>query len=301
MKIGIFDSGFGGLTIYKSIRELLPEYDYVYLGDNARTPYGNRSFAAIFQFTKQCLDILVKEDCKLIVIACNTASAKALRTIQQTILPVEYPDRKILGIIRPSAEALASTLTSTLTSSQTSTSFITSTLKSPAALVKNNLAIAPKNVALWATEGTVKSNSFVLELEKLAPQLKLIQQACPMLVPLVEANELTGEGIDYFIKKYWQATVYQNPSIETLLLACTHYPLLYEKIRAAVPPKVQILVQGEIVAASLADYLHRHREVTSQLSQNGQQKFLTTDQTEGFDQLAKVFLGQSVVSEKVEI
>lgn len=287
MKIGIFDSGFGGLSIYKSIRTLLPEYDYVYLGDNARTPYGSRSFSAIFQFTKQCLDVLFAQDCKLIVIACNTASARALRTIQQNILPLEYPDKKVLGIIRPSAEALAKNHLHAINTNAVALSGLNTEHQA--------------HVALWATEGTVKSLSYPLELEKLAPKLRLIQQSCPMLVPLVEANELTGEGLDYFIKKYWEATLAQNPNIETLLLACTHYPLLYDKIRAQVPAKVQILTQGNIVAPSLQDYLLRHKEITASLSQNGTQRFLTTDQTEGFDKLARAFLGHAVLSEKIEI
>ena len=279
MNIGIFDSGFGGLTIFKSIRARLPQYDYVYLGDNARTPYGNRSFEAIFQFTKQCLDILFAQDCGLIIIACNTASAKALRTIQQKVLPVEYPNRKVLGIIRPSAEALAG-LTPVVGTSR-----------------------GNRPVAIWATEGTVKSLSFPLELDKLAPGIGLIQQACPMLVPLVEAGELEGQGIDYFISKYWQETLAQSASgdIRALLLACTHYPLLLPKIRALLPPHVEILVQGEIVAPSLADYLQRHPNIESTLSRGGEQRFLTTDRSEGFDRLAKVFLGHPVASEKVEI
>lgn len=306
MNIGIFDSGFGGLTIFKSIRALLPQYDYVYLGDNARTPYGNRSFDAIFRFTKECLDILFAQDCELVVIACNTASAKALRTIQQKVLPVEYPDRKVLGIIRPSAEALAGLMPS-------------AGLTPSAGLVPSAAPMQGPvhNVALWATEGTVKSLSFALELEKLAPRLNLIQQVCPMLVPLVEAGELEGAGIDYFISKYWQETLAQSRAdaarrgdngasgptggIDALLLACTHYPLLYPKIRALLPPQVRILVQGEIVAPSLSDYLSRHQEIASVLTRNGTQRFLTTDRTEGFDRLAKVFLGHSVVSEKVEI
>lgn len=282
MNIGIFDSGFGGLTIFKSIRARLPQYDYVYLGDNARTPYGNRSFEAIFQFSKQCLDILFARDCKLVVMACNTASAKALRTLQQKVLPVEYPDRKVLGIIRPSAEALAMGFT----------------LKDSTEAER-----ALHRVALWATEGTVKSLSFPLELEKLAPGLRLVQTACPMLVPLVEAGELEGDGIDYFISKYWNETVAQAPlsHIDALLLACTHYPLLLEKIRKRIPPDVKILVQGDIVAPSLADYLNRHPEIQTRLKTGGSQHFLTTDQSEAFDRLAEVFLGHPVASEKVEI
>lgn len=277
MHIGIFDSGFGGLTIFRSIRARLPKYDYIYLGDNARTPYGSRSFDAIFRFSKECLDQLFARDCKIVIIACNTASAKALRTLQQKVMPWEYPDRKVLGIIRPSAESLSASR-------------------------------AAGSVALWATEGTVKSMSFAMELEKLAPGLRLLQKACPLLVPMVEAGELEGPGIDHYITKYWRETAELaeggdagGKDIRALLLACTHYPLLLPRIRAIVPPHIEIQVQGDIVAPSLANYLARHPEVEGALSRNGTQRFLTTDQTEGFDRLSGVFLGHPVVSEKVEI
>lgn len=275
MKIGIFDSGYGGLSVFRNISARLPEYDYIYLGDNARTPYGNRSFETIFHFSKQCIDQLFARDCKLIVIACNTASAKALRNLQQIILPAEYPDRKILGIIRPSVEALP------------------------------GLLHAPdrSEVALWATQGTVDSMSYPLELAKVSPHLQLIQQACPMLVPLVEAGECEGAGLDYFIEKYWQQTLEKSPNgkIDVLLLACTHYPLLYAKIRSVVPPSVKIIGQGDLVATCLADYLQRHPEVESVLSRKQELRFLTTDQTKRFDQLAELFLGKSVLSERIEI
>lgn len=279
MQIGIFDSGFGGLTIFKSIRAQLPEYDYLYLGDNARTPYGSRSFEAILKFSKECIDVLFDRGCKVVIIACNTASAKALRSIQQKVLPVERPDRKVLGIIRPSAEALS---------------------RYP----------RDRTVALWATEGTVKSGSFTIELDRLAPGLNLIQKACPLLVPMVEAGELDGPGIEYYVGKYWKETLglaAASPApgpgreIHALLLACTHYPLLYPRIRAVLPDSVDILVQADIVAPSLVDYLYRHPEVEGALSRGGNQRFLTTDQTEGFDRLAEIFLGHPVVSEKVDI
>lgn len=280
MRIGIFDSGFGGLSIFRSIRARLPAYDYVYLGDNARTPYGSRSFEAIYRFTKEGVDHLFARGCKLIIIACNTASAKALRTIQQKDLPGEYPDRRVLGIIRPSAEALAD---------------------------------YPRDraVALWATEGTVKSGSFAIELGKLAPGLRLIEKACPLLVPLVEAGELDGPGIAYYLDKYWSETVAlaraapaapgAHGGLGALLLACTHYPLLYPLIRARVPAEIDILVQGDIVAPRLADYLERHPEIEGALSRGGAQAFLTTDRTEGFDRLSEVFLGHRVESERVEL
>ena len=270
MKIGVFDSGYGGLSIYKSIRERLPLYDYIYLGDNARTPYGNRSFEAIFKFTTEGVAYLFAQDCKLIIIACNTASAKALRSIQQKILPVHYPDRRVLGIIRPSVEEIGR---------DTKT----------------------KVVALFATEGTVKSESFAIEIAKHAPGIRLIQTSCPMLVPLVEAGELEGPGTDYFIRKYWNETAHYSDEIDLLLLACTHYPLLLPRIRAIVPGQVRILVQGDFVAPSLEDYLRRHPEMDSQLSRNATQRFLTTDHTEGFDHLAEIFLGHPVLSENVEL
>jgi glutamate racemase len=268
MKIGIFDSGYGGLTIFKAIRELLPDYDYVYLGDNARTPYGNRSFDAIFKFTTEGVSYLFSQDCKLIIIACNTASAKALRSIQQKILPQRYPDRRVLGIIRPSVEELGR---------DTRT----------------------KTVALWATEGTVKSESFAIEIQKYAPGLTLIQTACPMLVPLVESGELEGDGTEFFIRKYWELTQSRSDAIDLLLLACTHYPLLLPLIRKVVPDSVRVLVQGDFVAPSLADYLNRHPEIEDQLTRGRSHHFLTTDHTEGFDRLAEVFLGHPVVSESV--
>jgi glutamate racemase len=269
MNVGIFDSGYGGLTIFKSISERLPQYDYIYLGDNARTPYGSRSFEAIFKFTTQCVRYLFDQNCKLIIIACNTASAKALRSIQQKILPVTFPDRRVLGIIRPSVEELGR---------DTKT----------------------KTVALWATEGTVKSDSFAIEISKYASGVRLIQTACPMLVPLVEAGELEPQATDYFIRKYWQQTRERSDEIDVLLLACTHYPLLLQRIRSIVPKQVRILVQGEFVAPSLTDYLRRHPEIETELSRKGSQRFLTTDHTEGFDRLAELFLGHPVESEKVE-
>lgn len=270
MKLGIFDSGFGGLTIYRSIRRQLPQYDYLYLGDNARTPYGNRSFEAVFKFTTEGIRYLFAQDCKLIIVACNTASAKALRSIQQRILPSDFPDRRVLGILRPSVEEIGRDTQS-------------------------------KVVALWATEGTVKSGSFAIEIEKYAPGIRLIQTACPMLVPLVEAGELEGLATDYFIRKYWNETSFQSPDIDTLMLACTHYPLLLPRIREIVPDRIRILVQGDFVASSLQDYLKRHSEIESVLSRGGTQHFLTTDHTEGFDHLAELFLGHAVASENVDL
>lgn len=270
MNIGIFDSGFGGLTVYKSIKEMLPQYDYIYLGDNARTPYGNRSFEAVFKFTAEAVEYLFHLNCSLVIIACNTASAKALRSIQQKVLPSRHPDRRVLGIIRPSVEEISRF-------SRT------------------------KTVALWATEGTVISDSFRIEMTKYSPEIRLIQTACPMLVPLVEAGELHGPGTEYFVEKYWSATSSQSSHIDVLLLACTHYPLLYDCIRRVVPQSVRILKQGDIVAPSLSDYLKRHSEIEILLTRGSSERFLTTDATQGFDHLAEVFLGYPVVSEKVEL
>ena len=243
MRVGVFDSGFGGLSIYRSIRQRLPLYDFVYLGDNARTPYGNRSFEAILKFTTEGVAYLFSQDCQLIIIACNTASAKALRSIQQKILPFRYPEKRVLGIIRPSVEEIGRDTTS-------------------------------KTVALWATEGTVKSMSFAMELEKFAPGVRLIQQACPMLVPLVEAGEFEGPAVEYFVRKYWEATIHQGSGIDVLLLACTHYPLLKQKIEQYLPKQVKLLSQGEIVADSLRDYLNRHPEIEKEISKNSDRKLV---------------------------
>lgn len=281
--LGFFDSGFGGLTVYRKVRERLPGHDMLYLGDTARTPYGSRSFEAILRFTTEGVEHLFAQGCPLVIIACNTASAKALRSIQQKLLPVKYPDRRVLGIIRPSAEALAR-----------------------GASEASGVSAAPANVALWATDGTVRSDSYALELEKLAPGLSLTQVACPLLVPLVENGELQGPGLDYFLDKYWNETVARAGGVpDTLLLACTHYPLLYDAIRARLPHSTNILVQADIVAPSLVDYLARHPEMARRLSREegrpGLERFLTTDQTEGFAKLASLFLGREVRAERVEL
>jgi glutamate racemase len=268
--IGVFDSGFGGLSIFKRIRQLLPDYDYVYLGDNARSPYGNRSFEVVLDFTLDGVRALFELGCPLVVIACNTASAKALRSIQQGWLAEHCPDRRVLGVIRPTVEVLAE-------------------------------YTRTRSVALWATPGTVLSESFVLEIEKHAPGVRLVQQACPLLVPLVEAGELAGDGLRFFLRKYWDATLQQADGLDTLLLACTHYPLLRERIEEVIPPGVRILAQDEIVAPSLADYLRRHPEMAGRLTVGRSCRFLTTDQCEHFDRLAEIFMGHPIVSERMEI
>ncbi len=269
MRIGLFDSGFGGLTIYHAIRQRLPDYDYVYLGDNARTPYGHRSFETVYRFTAEAVRYLLAQDCALIVIACNTASAKALRTVQQKLLPGLHPERRVLGIIRPSVEALAGLPTG-------------------------------RTVALWATPGTVHSQSYALELSKLRPDLRLVQIACPLLVPLVENGELAGAGLEHFLRKYWAATT-DAGEVDALLLACTHYPLLADPIRRLLPASVRLLTQGEIVAPSLAAYLRRHPEIEVRLARRATTRFLTTDQSQSFDRLAELFLGHPVTSERVDL
>jgi glutamate racemase len=271
--LGVFDSGLGGLSVYQAIHQRLPQYDTLYLGDNARTPYGNRSFDAILRFTRQSVAHLFEAGCDLVIIACNTASAKALRTLQQQWLPQAYPDRRLLGIIRPSAEALAAR------ASQATHS----------------------RVALWATEGTVRSESYPLELAKLAPALSLVQTACPLLVPLVEAGELDGTGTEHFIREYWKRTIEVAGPVDALMLGCTHYPLLYSAIRRIVPPEIEVLIQGPLVAESLTDYLKRHPERESKLSRNGTERFQTTDRSEGFTRLASLFLQREVSCEVVEL
>jgi len=268
--IGIFDSGFGGLTIFRRIQDLLPQYDYIYLGDNARTPYGHRSFETVLRFTSQGVRYLFGLGCPLVIIACNTASAKALRTIQQQMLPKEYPERRVLGVIRPTVEAI-------------------------------HRFTRTNRVALWATLGTIRSESFSLEIAKYAPQVRLVPLACPLLVPLIEAGELEGPGVDYYIKKYWEETQRQADDIDTLLLGCTNYPLIRPRLEALLPRTVQIVSQGELVAPSLKDYLDRHPEMEARLSRRGGRRFLTTDHSDYFDGLARTFLGQEIVSESVDI
>jgi glutamate racemase len=268
--IGIFDSGFGGLTIFKGILGLLPDYDYVYLGDNARTPYGNRSFETVLRFTLEGVAHLFERGCPLVIIACNTASAKALRSIQQEYLPATHPDRRVLGVIRPTVEAV-------------------------------DERAGAGAVALWATQGTVQSDSFAIELRKHAPRVRLIQQACPLLVPLIEAGELAGPGLDHFIRAYWEQTSRQGGDIDTLLLGCTHYPLIRGRIAALIPPSIAVLSQDELVAPRLANYLDRHPEMAARLSRGGRCRYLTTDASAHFDHLAEIFLGRPIASETVEL
>lgn len=268
MKIGIFDSGYGGLTILEKIRAELPEYDYIYLGDNARTPYGTRSFEVVYQYTLEAVKYLFAEDCALIILACNTASAKALRSIQQNDLPHLCPDRRVLGVIRPTVEAIGG---------------ITHTRK----------------VGLVATEGTIRSNSYPLEVTKLFPDIKVVGQACPMWVPLIESNEHHTPGADYFVKKYIDELFAKELDIDTVILGCTHYPLLLDTIARVVPAGVRILTQGDIVAASLKDYLDRHPEIDGRCSRGGSVRFLTTESEEKFSSSASVFLNHPVVARHI--
>ncbi|MFD1144000.1 glutamate racemase [Larkinella insperata] len=261
--IGVFDSGYGGLTVLKSIVRQLPQYDYVYLGDNARTPYGTRSFETVYHYTLECVQHLFAMGCRLVILACNTASAKALRNIQQLDLPVIAPDRRVLGVIRPTTEVIGRY-------SKTG------------------------HVGILATRGTVTSESYTVEIEKFFPDLSVYQEACPMWVPLVENGEHDGPGADYFVKKHLERLLEQSPEMDTLLLACTHYPLLLPKIRRFAPDNLTILSQGDIVAHSLADYLHRHPEIDAQCTKGHSLKFYTTDSAEEFEQKATLFWGEPV-------
>lgn len=268
--IGIFDSGYGGLTVFKEIVNKLPQYDYLYLGDNARAPYGPRSFETIYNNTLQCVKWFFSQRCPLVILACNTASAKALRTIQQKDLAQIGPEKRVLGVIRPTTELIGK-----LTES--------------------------KHIGILATNGTVNSDSYVIEIEKFFPDVKVFQQACPMWVPLAENDEYKSHGADYFIKKYINLLLDKSPNIDTVLLACTHYPLLHDKIREFTPADIKILSQGEIVANSLADYLLRHAEIENRISANGIKKFYTTDSTEDFDKHAGDFYGSAVKSIYIDI
>lgn len=268
--IGVFDSGYGGLTVLGALVKVLPQYDYLYLGDNARSPYGTRSFETVYRYTLQCVEWLLHQDCPLIILACNTASAKALRTIQQRDLQRLNPNARILGVIRPTTEIIGR---HTRTNS----------------------------IGILATHGTVQSNSYRIEIEKFYPNVRIEQEACNMWVPLVENNEHTSEGADYFVEKYINNILSKNGDIDTLLLACTHYPLMREKIEKHLPPHIKLLSQGEIVAESLKDYLHRHPEIETKISRLGQKTFYTTDAPEDFDNKATAFFGERVKSRHADL
>ena len=265
--IGVFDSGYGGLTILRELRKRLPEYDYLYFGDNARAPYGSRSFEVIYRYTLEAVRELFARGCPLVILACNTASAKALRSIQQNDLPGIDPTRRVLGVIRPTVEIL-------------------------------DRVTVSGHVGVLGTPGTVASESYVMETEKLFPDMKVAQQACPLWVPIVENSEADGNGADYFVKKYIEELMARDPEIDTFVLACTHYPLLIDKIRRYAPAGVRILEQGRLVADSLKDYLRRHPEMERRLGKSGTVEFLTSENPDKFDSLASVFTHQKVKSRR---
>ena len=268
--IGIFDSGYGGLTVMREIVTRRPRHDYLDLGDNARAPYGPRSFDTVYRYTLQCVKWFFAQGCPLVVLACNTASAKALRTIQQNDLPKIGPGKRVLGVIRPTTEVIGHQSDS-------------------------------KNIGILATAGTVSSKSYEIEIGKFFPDVKVFQQACPMWVPLIENEEYDTHGADFFVKKYINQLLDQSPAIDTILLACTHYPLMHDKIREYTPADIKLLSQGEIVANSLADYLDRHPEIRKELSLGGSHHFFTTDSTADFDRHAASFYGAEIRSVHVDL
>lgn len=261
--IGVFDSGYGGLTILSKFKEILPHNDFIYLGDNARTPYGTRSFEIVYEFTLQAVTRLFELGCHLVILACNTASAKALRSIQINNLPQIDPDRRVLGVIRPTVECIDSITQS-------------------------------KHVGILATSGTIKSESYIMEVHKLFPEIKVTGQACPMWVPLVEYNEAQAPGADYFVKKYIDELLAKDNQIDTIILGCTHYPLLLPKIKQYVPEGIHIVSQGELVARSLQDYLKRHPEMDARCTRGGTCTYFTTEAEEKFADSASTFLNESI-------
>jgi glutamate racemase len=270
--IGVFDSGYGGLTVLRELVRFLPGYDFLYLGDNARNPYGTRSFKVVYEYTLQAVKYLFSQDCPLVIIACNTASAKALRNIQQLDLPQIAPDRRVLGVIRPSVEKVAE-------------------------ITRNG------HIGVLGTVGTVVSESYPIELQKWSggKVKSTVQEACPMWVPIVENNEIGTEGAEYFIKKNIQNILRKDTKLDTLILGCTHYPLLLETIRKYVPENIHILEQGEIVANKLIEYLERHPEMDSRLSKDSVTEFLTTESSENFENKAELFLGTSVSATTIHL
>lgn len=268
--IGIFDSGYGGLTILRDIQQRMPDRDFIYLGDNARAPYGSRSFDVVYTFTLQCVQRLFEMGCHLVILACNTASAKALRNIQQNDLPRLDPERRVLGIIRPTVEQVGLT-------SQT------------------------RHIGLVGTTGTVQSKSYPLEFKKLYPDIIVTDKACPMWVPLVENNEYNGDGADFFVKKYIDELIKKDEQIDTLILGCTHYPLLIDKIKKYLPERVRIVSQGELIAESLENYLSRHENIDAKCTRNGVTKYYTTESVEKFNEAASIFLNKKVEAQHLEV
>ena len=268
--IGIFDSGYGGLTVLKEIVKELPQYDYLYLGDNARAPYGSRSFETVYQYSLECVKHLYNMGCPLVILACNTSSAKALRTIQQKDLALIDPTRRVLGVIRPTTEIVGNY-------SRT------------------------KNIGVLGTVGTVSSGSYLMEIKKFFPKLNVFQEACPMWVPLVENNEYESIGADYFIKKHINNLLKKNKNIDTIILGCTHYPLLLKKIKQFLPPQITLLSQGEIISKSLGNYLLRHPEIDRKCSKEGKIEFYTTEFPENFDAQASKFYGGKIRSKHLKL
>ncbi len=268
--IGIFDSGYGGLTVFDKIRRAMPNYDYIYLGDNARAPYGGRSFEVVYRFTRQAVMKLFEEGCRLVILACNTASAKALRSIQQIDLPEWDASRRVLGVVRPTVEVMDKVSTT-------------------------------KHVGILGTSGTISSQSYSIEIEKMFPHIRVTGEACPMWVSLVENGEYSSRGADYFVKKHLDHILSVDPEIDTLVLGCTHYPLLLEKIRRYLPKGITVLSQGEYVADSLVDYLRRHPEMDCRLTRGGGCRFLTTESAEKFSEAASVFLKNPIEVEQISI
>ena len=261
--IGIFDSGYGGLTINDEIQKLLPQYDYIYLGDNARTPYGTRSFDVVYEFTRQAVRYLFLQGCQLVILACNTASAKALRTIQQVDIPLLDPNRRVLGIIRPTVECIGD-------------------------------ATKSRHVGVLATEGTIKSHSYPLEIRKLFPDIEVTGEACPMWVPLVETNEYASDGADYFVKRHVDRLLERDPEIDAIILGCTHYPILLDKIRKYTPESVNLITQGAAVASSLKKYLENHPNMEALCTKGGTTLFCTTEADGKFGDQASLFLNQQI-------
>lgn len=261
--IGVFDSGYGGLTILSQMRKHLPNYDFLYLGDNARTPYGTRSFEVVYEFTSQAVRALFDMGCSLVILACNTASAKALRTIQQIDLPKIDPRKRVLGIIRPTVEYLGE---------------ITET----------------RHVGILATSGTIKSQSYPLEIKKLFPDIVVSGEACPIWVPLVENDEAQSEGTDFFVRRHIDNLLAKDNKIDTIILGCTHYPILYDKIRQYTPDHIKVVMQGDYVGRSLTDYMRRHPEMDSLCTKNGSCRFLTTESVDIFRQYASIFFDEEI-------
>lgn len=268
--IGVFDSGYGGLTILNEIQRIMPNYDYIYLGDNARAPYGTRSFDIVYRFTLQAVNYLFEQGCHLVILACNTASAKALRSIQQKDLPLIDPNRRVLGVIRPTVEKVGE-------------------------LSKNG------NIGVFGTPGTIQSQSYNIEIAKLHPTFNTYGNGCPMWVPLVENREADKPGADYFVKQEVDNLFAQQADIDTVLLACTHYPLLYDKIRQYVPQSAQVIKQGEIIAESLVDYMHRHPEMDARCTRGGNTQYLTTENATKFAEMASIFLNRPISATQIEL